>query len=292
MKTYEEVKKNEESEKANRRRENKARWLPFARYWILYLFLALTAILSSFAGVYIGIAPDSTGQIMFIDSWDAARRVFFAILFLSCFVLTAEGATLFWETKLVYHDVDENGKSNKVQLNTAKIALGVSIFTVIITGLAASRFIAAWAGSLSAFVTVPKAAQEWVVWSIPLLLVYHAASAILYWYHSADAKLSRYKNQVIRQTQAQMSQIESAAFIEEYQKTAPELARKRGIERARQMAEDDFYHREVAEGKDLNGDGQIGRPIQRHPAAMPAMATDVKREQINPTQGREQENRP
>jgi hypothetical protein len=162
--------------------------------------------------------------------------------------------------KLVYHDVDKNGASSKNQINTARIALGVSILTVVITGLSAAHFIAQWVGTLVNFASVPDAAQAWVVWSIPILLVFHTVSAIIYWYNSEEARLSRYRNAIILQTQAELSEIEASAFVDEYKKVAPELARARGKMRAEQAARDDFYHREVQTGRDLDGDGHIGKP--------------------------------
>lgn len=249
----------EEKKKAVRAEKN-AKWLPIQKFWLLYVVLIGTAILSAFAGVYIGLAPDNSGTITWTSSFDLIRRIFFAAFYMISFVTTAEGATLYWETKLVYHDVDERGIKNDTQIKTARIALIVSVATIVLTGLASARFLSAWLGALAAFSSVPVAAQGYVVWSIPILFVFHAVASIVYWYYSADSALERWKSQVRRQTQAEMHQKEADAWKEEYTRLAPRLAETKGRRLARAAVSDDFYSKEEQYGTDMDGDGYVGRP--------------------------------
>lgn len=255
MTSYDEQKKNEAKEKQDKAIKNRAKWLPFKKFWLLYVALFGTGILSAFAGIYLGLSPDEKG---YFDM--SITNVGFALYYAIGFLATAEGATLFWETKYVYHDVDKDGKKNKFQVNTAAIALGVSIIAVIITGLAAADFLAVWRGKLDTFVSIPGWAQGWVVWAIPVLFVFHAVSAIAYWYNSAEAALDRWKTQNQRQTQANMAQVEADAWIEEYKRISPELAKQKGRALARAAAKQDFYAEEEKLGIDLDGDGHIGKP--------------------------------
>lgn len=255
------------SKKEEEKVAKKARWLPFQRYWLLYTVLIGTAILSAFAGLYIGLAPDKSGSVNIVDAIDGFRRVFFSLFYLISFVVTAEGATLYWETKLVYHDVDDEGKRNEIQVKTARFALIVSLLTIVGTGLASARFLSAWLGALKDYETVPVGAQAWVVWSIPIMFVFHAVCSILYWYNSAESELDRWKSQIRRQTQAQMAQVEAQSWQDEYTRVAPSLARAKGLAMAQKAAKEDFYANETAMGKDIDGDGFVGDPnYKRLPA--------------------------
>lgn len=259
-KSFSQTKQEEKKKKSDEKIASRARWLPIKRYWLLYIALIATGAMSTFAGAYLGLAPDESGYFKpFGWDIDTLTNILFAIYYAVGFLATAEGATLFWETKLVFHDVDTEGKPNMVQLWTARIALVVSIAAVIVTGLAAADFLAVWRGKLSAFSNIQTWAQGWVVWAIPVLFVFHAVSAILYWYNSEDARLERWKSQTRLQTQAQMSELEAQAWINEYQKIAPDLAKMKGAALARKAALEDFYAEEERLGVDLNGDGHIGR---------------------------------
>jgi hypothetical protein len=253
--TYEEQKAREEKEKKEKAFANRARWLPLKKYWLLYFGLMGTGILSMFAGIYLGLSPDEEGRFTI-----TVANILFAVFYGGGFLGVAEGATLFWETKLVFHDVDEKGQTNKWQLRTAKVALFISISAVVLTGLAAADFLAVWRGNLSAFYEIQIWAQGWVVWSIPVLFVFHVTCAILYWYHSAEARLERWKDQIRRQTQSQMNQIEADAWKEEYTRIAPDLAKAKGRALAHRAASQDFYAEEERLGADLDGDGVVGNP--------------------------------
>jgi len=271
MTTFDEQKKKEEKDKQDAALKRKAQMLPFKKFWLLYVALFGTGILSAFAGVYLGLAPDENGYFVL-----NITNVGFALYYALGFLATAEGATLFWETKYVYHDVDKDGKKNDWQTNTAAIALGVSIFAVIVTGLAAADFLAVWRGNLTAFNSIQVWAQGWVVWAIPVLFVFHAVCAIIYWYNSAEAALDRWKNQNRRQTQSAMAQVEADAWMDEYKRISPQLAKQKGAALARKAAMEDFYAEEEKLGVDLDGDGQVGRPRQNAPRqAVTALASQV-----------------
>lgn len=272
MTSYDEQKKQEQQEKQNEKIAKRAKWLPFKKYWLLYLGLVGTGALSIFAGVYLGLAPDEQG---FFEI--SLENIAFALYYGVGFFITAEGAVLFWETKLVYHDVDKDGKTNKIQVNTAKVAMGISILAVALTGLAAADFIAVWRGQFSSFTSVQNWAQGWVVWAIPLLFLFHVCAAILYWYHSAEAALDRWKSQNQRQTQSLMAQIEADAWVEEYKRISPQLAQQKGRALAKRAAMEDFYAQEEKLGVDLDGDGRIGKPVRaQQNAPVTSFAADVK----------------
>ena len=281
MTTFDEQKQKEQKEKQEKALKRKATWLPFKKFWLLYVALFGTGILSAFAGVYLGLSPDKDG---YFDL--SVTNVLFAMYYAIGFLATAEGATLFWETKYVYHDVDKDGKANSWQTNTAATALGVSIFAVIITGLAAADFLAVWRGNLDAFDSIQKWAQGWVVWAIPVLFVFHAVCAIIYWYNSAEAALDRWKSQNRRQTQASMAQIEADAWMDEYRRISPELAKQKGRALARQAALEDFYADEEKRGIDLNGDGVIGKPTR--PVFASSVENHLQDVTVNPTPGQNQ----
>jgi hypothetical protein len=212
-----------------RRREARKRTMPLREYWHLYLSLIGTAILTAFAGIYLGLAPSQTGEIVFLSTWDMLRRVFFALYYAASFILVAEGATLFAKDKLLQRDVEEDeGKTVDIpaQRNSMTAMLWVSVLAIVGTTVAAGYILAAWLGALDQFVTIPAAAQTWVVLAPPALLVFDAVMALIYQQNSKESELDRWLKQQKRMADAQAQEEWGREYVKAYSSVAPEAARK------------------------------------------------------------------
>lgn len=191
----------------------------FRKYWLVYLGLGGTAILSSLSGVLLAHAPDPNTGVVSITPITIGASLFYLVGFLT----TGEGAAYFWFDKLTDHDED-----NTWQLVIAWLMLAVSVITVLVTSLAAGSFIAFWMGKLSAFRIMPIWAQEWVVWAIPALWVAHFVAGTIFRAISDEAKAERRALRVIREVQMEMRIEAARARAERVRREGPRVARQVG----------------------------------------------------------------
>lgn len=209
--------------------DEQKRTMPFREYWHLYAALGATGILTAFAGVYLGLAPSRDGTIVFLDFGDALRRVFFAIYYACSFLLVAEGATLFSKDKLLKRDVEvKDGALQDVpaQRNSMTAMLYVSVGAIVATTVAAGTMLASWLGALDQFVTIPSAAQEWIVLGPPALLVFDVVCALIYQQNSKQSELDRWVEQQKRLAEADAQEAYASEFVRQYKEVAPAAARK------------------------------------------------------------------
>jgi len=214
-------------QKEQQRREEVKRGMPWRQYWHLYLSLTGTGILTAFAGVYLGLAPSQTGEIIFLSTWDALRRIFFAAYYALSFLLVAEGATLFAKDKLLQRDVEiVDGKIMDVpaQRRSMTVMLWVSVLAVVGTSVAAGTMLAAWLGALDQFVTIPEASQMWIVLAPPALLVFDAICTLIYQGSSKQSELDRWVQQQKRMAEAAAQEIYASSYVDEYGRVAPAAA--------------------------------------------------------------------
>lgn len=189
----------------------------FQKYWLVYVALICTSILSAISGFLLpSEAKDGIIKITVIT--------FFAgIYYAAGFLTNGEGAAYFWFDKLTDHDPD-----NTKQIWIASIMLGVSVLTIVITASAAASFLAYAIGALSEFQIMPRWAQVWVVWAIPVLWVVNLAAGMAFRSLSDEAEAERIANAKIREIQQNISFNKANAKAEYWQKNAPDLARQLG----------------------------------------------------------------
>lgn len=209
--------------------DEQKRTMPFREYWHLYLALGATGILTAFAGVYLGLAPSANGNIVFLDAWDGIRRIFFAFYYACSFLLVAEGATLFSKDKLLKRDVEvKDGMLQDVpaQRNSMTAMLYISVGAIVATTVAAGTMLASWLGALDQFVTIPAAAQEWIVLGPPALLVFDVVCALIYQQNSKQSELDRWVEQQKRLAEADAQEAYAQEFVRQYKDVAPAAARR------------------------------------------------------------------
>lgn len=187
----------------------------YARYWLVYLALIGTGILSAISGVLLPLQSDGVK----ITFFTFLAGLYYAVGFLS----NGEGATYFWFDKLVDHD-----KDNTTQQIIAGTMLAIAIATVLTTALASASFIAYAMGAFDKFQTVPAWAQEWIVKAIPIFWVLHFSSGILFRVLSDEAASERDANSIIRGIQLQITKDKANARAEYWKTHAPDMARQLG----------------------------------------------------------------
>lgn len=189
----------------------------FQRFWIIYVALFGTGLLSSISGFLLP-AQVTNGNFVFSVS-TLLVGTFYAVGFLS----NGEGAAYFWFDKLTDYDED-----NSWQIAIAVIMLFVSVFTILMTTLAAGSFIAYWVGALTDFNVLPFWAQSWVVWSIPALWVMQITTGTAFKALSDEAAAERATKAVIRGITQNIQKDKAKARENYWRDNAPDLARQLG----------------------------------------------------------------
>lgn len=187
----------------------------FSRYWLVYVALICTSVLSAISGF---LLPNESEQIT-ITYITALAGIYYAVGFLS----NGEGAAYFWFDKLTDHDPDNNA-----QIWIASIMLGVSVLTIGVTSVAAGSFLAYALGALTEFQIMPVWAQKWVVWAIPALWVLHFSAGVAFRSLSDEAEAERQSKAKIRAITQNIAIKKADAKAEYWEKHAPDLAQKLG----------------------------------------------------------------
>ena len=187
----------------------------YARYWLVYLALIGTGILSAISGILLPMQSEYAP----ISIFTILAGLYYAIGFLS----NGEGATYFWFDKLVDHD-----KDNTTQQWVAGVMLMIAVATVLTTALASASFIAYAMGAFDQFQVIPAWAQKWIVSAIPIFWVLHFSAGILFRVLSDEAANERDANAIVRNIQLQVVKDKAAARAAYWKAHAPDMARQLG----------------------------------------------------------------
>lgn len=198
----------------------------YGRYWLLYLALGFTAILSFIGGLMLPfMKPDVNVPL----TWGtAAAGLFYAI----GFILIGEGAANFWFDKVTDQDPDNN-----IQKWIAGIMIALSVIVSASTALATSYIIAYWVGVFEAFLTIPVWAQKYIAIVVPVMMVLHAVAAIAFKSVSDEATSERDARARINQAQSEAAEAEARAEADYIVANAPFLAHQMGEMKARAKLE-------------------------------------------------------
>jgi len=272
------------------KQKKQLRNLPFKQWWFLYVGVAVIALLTLFAGAYLGMSPNANGMILFKDNWDAAGKILFSIFYMVMFFITAEAAFLFWLDKLILHDVDDKQESVRTQLWSAWGMLALSLLTMIITSIAASQILAAWRHSFGGSAIFPAWTQGWILEAIPFLVIVHIICATLYKSSTKEAQLERWRKSQIRSARTHALDAGTQAYVNEFNRTAPQAATSAYTRRAQEdvkllRSELEIYEEEKRTGVDINKDGFIGTPQNNnHKQPMNANVSDTEFPTVRPPQ--------
>jgi uncharacterized membrane protein len=189
----------------------------YGRYWLLYLALGFTAILSFIGGLMLPfMKPDVNVPV----NWGTvAAGLFYAL----GFILIGEAAANFWFDKVTDSDPD-NGQQKWI----AGLMIAASVIVSASTALATSYIIAYWVGVFDAFLTIPVWAQKYIAIAVPVMLVAHAVAGIAFKSVSDEAASERDSNGRIRQAQNDAAEARARAHADYVVANAPRLAQQMG----------------------------------------------------------------
>ena len=213
---FSEWKKNKEFHKSEFNRR-------YGRYYIVYVALIGTGILSGLTGI---LLPFSQGMnnVEFVISLLAG--VYFGLGFLT----NGEIAANYWFGKLTDHDPD-----NRVQQWIAGISLSLSVIVSLVTALASSLLIAYWLGIFPEFSGVPDWAQVWIVDIIPVMWIYNGVCGMAFKAVSDEAQAERLVSSFIREKQNELFEAKEQAKVNWWKENAQGIYENEG---RREAAED------------------------------------------------------
>jgi hypothetical protein len=183
-----------------------------SRHWLRYTALSVTGCLTGYA------AWSYTGN------W----------LYVIALVLLAEGASLYWASR-----IEDFG--NTVQMIASVVGSVVAWVSIAVTDLASVTIIVKNASLeiFTVFANVPEWAQRTVVYVVPTLAVVQGVLATLHYFFSEEAalrreiaKTNREAEKAIKQADANaqkdMAKARAARYAEIAKEKAPELGRQQG----------------------------------------------------------------
>jgi hypothetical protein len=189
----------------------------FKRFWLLYIGLGFTAVLSFFGGLML---PFMRTDIDVPLTWATGSVALFYGL---GFLVIGEAAANFWFGKITDQDPDNTSQ---------KIIAGIMIFLSVIvsatTALATSYIIAYWVHIFDAFLTIPVWAQKYIAIVIPVMMIVHACAVIAFKWVSDEAYAERDANARINQARSEAAVAQAQAKADYIVANAPELARQIG----------------------------------------------------------------
>jgi hypothetical protein len=188
----------------------------YSRFWLIYLALFGTGVLSGISGILLPIQTETGLQITF---WTVLAGFYYAIGFLT----NGEGAAYFWFDKLVDHD-----KDNTTQQVIAVIMLAIAVATILTTALASASFIAYLMGALDQFKTIPAWAQTWIVSAIPIFWVANFVTGVLFKALSDESAAERDARSTVRNIQTEIVKQRENARADYWKEHAPRIAKELG----------------------------------------------------------------
>lgn len=211
---------------------------------MIVIGLSGSALFTSLAGIFLGIAPHREGNIVtFFNGSDSPAvigfGIFFGLLYAIAFPLLGEWGVYYWHKKASLRD-----DNNLHQAVSAYAMLALTAIFMTITAVFASTILASLLGAFEVYAKIPEAAQKWTVTIIPVGLALHAFANIYYDHNSLAAEERRILESRLLSTKtesegriraAQVSAEEKAAiaFAEEYEALSSEEAVATGRQRAK-----------------------------------------------------------
>lgn len=210
----------------------------YGQYWLVYAALMFTAALSFVSGLVLPFPPTEEGNII-VTLGGVLAAIYYAV----GFVTNGEAAANYWFDKLTDHD-----KDNTVQKVIAWVMLTASIAVSLTTALAAAAQIAYLLGVLAEFKQFPTWAQEWVVWSIPVMWTVNAVAGMAFKSFSDEAENERAARAKIRAARARIHQKRVDAKAKYWEENADSIAERLG----RMEAEEEIQQYSIRLGKPAN----------------------------------------
>lgn len=189
----------------------------FRRFWVIYVGLFCTALLSFVSGLML---PFMRSDIVVPLTLGTA---FVALYYGFGFLTNGELVANFWFGKITDQDPD-----NKVQQVIAWGMLAVSIGIIAATCISAADMIAYWIGVFDVFYQIPVWVQKYVVYAIPVGWVLNVVMAMLFQGVSDEAIAKRESQARINRALSDAEEAEAKAHADYIVANSPALARQKG----------------------------------------------------------------
>jgi hypothetical protein len=263
-----------EEEKKNNTEAKLLQWSDdFKKYPYLYVMLFVSALFTLTLGMMMGIAPKVDLSTMTVTYQTDGMHLFLAFVYMTAFVTVTEGA--FAIAKWLYH-TREN--ANKTQATTMLFMMGLAGISIVGTGIAGGMVVASNIAFLSAFIEIPASAQKWVIVVIPVLLAIYAFLLTSYALSSNSAKSERMLGQQKRTAELDhQTRKRSIMQIAEEELQVAELGRYLELVKAGRISAADargailagrtLQVEETRQGRDIDGDGNVGKSIPAQSAS-------------------------
>lgn len=195
MSTYVQKVKTEMKKKAQEQSENmKLATKDFTDHPLLYIALVLSALLSMFAGIAIGLGVRVDAGT--VTAKGDLPNIFAALLYGASFPIFFEFGLANWLKKFMMREPD-----NKTQMFTAASMVVLTFVGTCVTAYSASDVIATAFGFFTSFQEVPESVQRWIVYALPTMLMINVAAGELYRQFSQEAVLRRQAEMTLREAQ-------------------------------------------------------------------------------------------
>lgn len=170
MSTYVQKVKAEMKKKAQEQSENmKLATKDFTDHPLLYIALVLSALLSMFAGIAIGLGVRVDAGT--VTAKGDLPNIFAALLYGASFPIFFEFGLANWLKKFMMREPD-----NKTQMFTAASMVVLTFVGTCVTAYSASDVIATAFGFFTSFQEVPESVQRWIVYALPTMLMINVAA--------------------------------------------------------------------------------------------------------------------
>lgn len=219
-----------------KREIRKQGWRHFKRFWVIYVGLFCTALLSFVSGLML---PFMRNDVVVPVTFGTA---FVALYYAIGFLTNGELVASFWFSKITDQDPD-----NTIQKIIAWVMLVVSIGIILATCISAADMIAFWVGVFDVFYQIPVWVQKYVVYTIPVMWVVNFSMAMLFQGVSDEAIAKRESQARINRALSDAEEVEARAHADYIVTNAPALARQKGQMKA--AAEIDILQAQIDEQK-------------------------------------------
>jgi hypothetical protein len=285
MKTVQQIKDDAKRKSSANSEKLKHDLREFTDHPLLYMALIASGLLSSLAGLTIGLGLQISGGVVSVKT--DLPHVFFAILYAVLFPYFFEFGLANWLHKLLHRETE-----NPTQFFTAIFMVVVTFIGTAATAYSAMDILVTAGGFFESFTEISPTVQKWIAFALPTMFLLNIASGEIYRQFSSIAKLQRAAQMELQEgrmdadLQIRLAQMEAeknaaVAHAEEYsrraEKEAPQIGKQRG-----------------SSEWDKHADKMRPAPVQ--PARTPAMAEQGEpmpvlkepeaRPETNPTKGR------
>lgn len=186
---------------------------------MILIGLGGSAIFTSLAGIFLGIAPKRVEGEIILFGGDASTAamvvgIFFALIYGVTFPLLGEWGLYYWHKKASLRD-----EGNTKQTIIGYGMFGLTMIFTAVTAVFAAGILATLVSAFTVYSEISPAAQHWTVTIIPIGLILHAFANIIYDHVSKAAEERREM-----QRELQAIEIESENRIQQALVTAREKA--------------------------------------------------------------------